>query len=52
LKESRFAALKTWALQHMPYLDSVELNTGHAVNMQDSAAFNQAACNFIASHTP
>lgn len=52
LKESRFAALKTWALQHMPYLDSVELNTGNAVNMQDSAAFNQAACNFIASHTP
>jgi pimeloyl-ACP methyl ester carboxylesterase len=50
--EKRFAAAKDWAIENMPELSVVELNAGHAVNMEDSEGFNRAACAFISQHTP
>ncbi len=51
-KETRFAAAKEWAVQHMPNLTIAELDAGHAVNMEDSAGFNRCATEFIQQHTP
>lgn len=49
--ETRFTKAKDWAAQHMPGLEIIELNAGHAVNMEDSEGFNQAVCQFIERHT-
>ena len=45
--ERRFAPLMQWATQEMAQLRVVELNAGHAVNMEDAAGFNQAMRSFI-----
>ena len=46
-KEKRFQPLKEWAEQNMANLQVQPIDTGHAVNMQDSNAFNLAVNNFI-----
>ena len=51
-KEKRFAAAKEWVVDHMAQLSMVELDAGHAVNMEDSDGFNRAVCRFIEQHTP
>lgn len=50
--EKRFQPYKNWAAEHMAQLNIAELDAGHAVNMEDSAGFNKAACEFITQHTP
>ena len=50
-KEKRFADAKAWAAQNMAQLSIIDLDAGHAVNMEDSAGFNAAANAFIARHT-
>ena len=51
-KEKRFAAMKVWAEENMARLATVDLQAGHAVNMEDSKGFNAAACEFITQHAP
>ncbi len=50
-RETRFNPFAEHALAHMTCLDSVELNTGHGVNMEDANGFNQALITFIRQHT-
>ena len=47
--EKRFRPHRAFAEAAMPHLQVVELDAGHAVNMQDAAGFNRAASAFIAS---
>ncbi len=47
IHERRFMPTAAWAQQHMSNLDVVELNAGHAVNMEDAHGFNQAVGNFV-----
>ena len=49
--ESRFAGARDWAVAHMPHLTVVDLQAGHAVNMEDSEGFNQAVTGFVKAHT-
>ena len=48
--EERFSNAKDWALANMPLLTMVELNAGHAVNMEDAEGFNRAWIAFIKTH--
>ncbi len=50
-KEKRFADAKDWVAQNMAQLSIIDLEAGHAVNMEDSAGFNLAASQFIARHS-
>ncbi len=45
--EKRFQPHREFAAAQMPRLRVVDLNAGHAVNMQDAAGFNQAVCDFV-----
>ncbi len=45
--EKRFAAHREFAERYMPRLRVVELDAGHAVNMQDAPRFNRAVARFI-----
>jgi pimeloyl-ACP methyl ester carboxylesterase len=49
-KERRFAPLAQWAVDNMANLEVVKLNTGHGVNMEDSAAFDHAVVEFLQTH--
>lgn len=51
-RETRFFASKSWAEQHMANLTVVELEAGHAVNMEDAEGFNAALSSFIQQHQP
>lgn len=51
-KEKRFFKSKSWAEQHMANLTVVELDAGHAVNMEDAEGFNTALSAFIQQHQP
>ena len=48
--ERRFHSSKDWVVKHMPNLSVVELNAGHAVNMEDASGFNHAWQSFITQH--
>ena len=48
--EKRFFASKAWAAEHMPRLTVVELDAGHAVNMEDATGFNDAVTAFMDTH--
>ena len=48
--EKRFAPHRAFAEAHMPGLRVVEMDAGHAVNMQDAARFNAAVAEFVATH--
>ncbi len=50
--EKRFTPYKVWAEEHMKDLTIVDLQAGHAVNMEDSAGFNAAVTQFIEQQTP
>ena len=45
--EKRFAAHRKYAETHMPELQVVDVDAGHAVNMQGAAQFNRAVTDFI-----
>lgn len=45
--ETRFAEKRAHALQHMPHLEVVDLDAGHAVNMEDADGFNRAVTRFV-----
>ena len=45
--EKRFAAHREFARRHMPALRVVDVDAGHAVNMQDAPRFNRAVASFI-----
>lgn len=51
-REERFAAHRAFASRHMPHLEVVALDGGHAVNMDAAAGFNDALVSFIKRHTP
>ena len=50
--EKRFYASKAWAEQNVPNLQVIELDAGHAVNMEDAPGFNAAVAAFIGTHGP
>jgi len=50
--EKRFKAARDWAQDNMPQLSIAELDAGHAVNIEDSSGFNDAATRFIMQHSP
>ena len=45
--EKRFEVFRTFARDHMPHLDIVDLDAGHAVNVGAFEAFNEAVVSFI-----
>lgn len=45
--ETRFAPLRSFAAEHMPDLTIVDLDAGHAVNMEAADAFNEAVTAFF-----
>ncbi|NKB99779.1 MAG: alpha/beta fold hydrolase [Pseudomonadales bacterium] len=49
--EKRFSKAKDWALANMADLKVIELDAGHAVNMEDAEGFNSAWIAFIREHT-
>jgi pimeloyl-ACP methyl ester carboxylesterase len=46
-RERRFAPHRRFAAAHMPELDVVELDAGHAVNMEQPAEFDAAMLRFV-----
>ncbi|XOV83014.1 MAG: alpha/beta fold hydrolase [bacterium] len=50
--ETRFMEARNWAFEHMPNLTIVDLQAGHAVNMEDSHGFNTAVTRFVQTHAP
>lgn len=48
--ERRFAAHRAYAAATMPQLAIVDVDTGHAVNMEAADAFNAAVSAFVAEH--
>lgn len=48
--EKRFASSKDWVVNNMADVSVVELDAGHAVNMEDAQGFNEAWKNFIRLH--
>ena len=48
--EARFRPHREYAEANMPHLKVVEIDTGHAVNMQAADQFNRAVVDFISSH--
>ena len=50
LRETRFSPFALYALEHMPVLGHAGLDTGHGVNMEDAAGFNQTLATFIRTH--
>jgi 2-succinyl-6-hydroxy-2,4-cyclohexadiene-1-carboxylate synthase len=49
-KEKRFQPLRNFAAAHMPLLDIVDLDAGHAVNIDAAEEFNQAVVSFFLKH--
>ncbi len=49
--EQKFTPTRDWLIDHVPNLQEVQLNAGHAVNMEDAAGFNAAVAAFIQGHT-
>jgi len=50
LREARFNPFADHARAVMPNLDTVGLDTGHGVNMEDADGFNQALIAFLEKH--
>jgi 2-succinyl-6-hydroxy-2,4-cyclohexadiene-1-carboxylate synthase len=51
-REKRFQPLRDFAAAHMPLLDIVDLDAGHAVNIDAAEEFNQAVSAFFLKYTP
>lgn len=49
-QETRFEPFKTFAKLHMPLLDIVDLDAGHAVNVEAPDGFNDAVTTFFRKH--
>ena len=47
VRERRFQAHRQFIADHMPHVRIVDLEAGHAVNLEAAAAFNQALAEFI-----
>jgi 2-succinyl-6-hydroxy-2,4-cyclohexadiene-1-carboxylate synthase len=50
-REKRFQPLRDFAAAHMPLLDIIDLDAGHAVNIDAAEEFNQAVISFFLKHT-
>ena len=50
-RDKRFAAYRAFAEDSMPALEVVCIDAGHAVNLEASEAFDEAAVSFIQRHT-
>jgi pimeloyl-ACP methyl ester carboxylesterase len=50
-QEKRFKSLKEFAASHMLLLDVVDLDAGHAVNIDTADEFNQAVIAFFSRNT-
>ena len=50
-REKRFQPLRDFAAVHMPLLDIVDLDSGHAVNIDAAEEFNQAVTAFFLRYT-
>lgn len=50
-REKRFKPLRAFAAKHMPLLEIVDLDAGHAVNIDAAEEFNEAVCTFFVKHT-
>lgn len=50
-REQRFQPLRNFVAAHMPLLDIVDLDAGHAVNIDAAEEFNQMVCAFFLKHT-
>lgn len=50
-REERFVPHRRYAEEHMPKLEVVGLEAGHAVNLDAPGAFNEAVMNFLQRHT-
>lgn len=49
--ERKFQPTRDWLIEHMPNLEHVDLEAGHAVNMEDHHGFNKATTAFIQALT-
>ena len=49
-REKRFQPLRDFAAAHMPLLDIVDLDAGHAVNIDAAEEFNRAVTAFFLKH--
>jgi 2-succinyl-6-hydroxy-2,4-cyclohexadiene-1-carboxylate synthase len=49
-REKRFQPLRDFAAAHMPLLDIIDLDAGHAVNIDAAEEFNQAVTAFLLKH--
>lgn len=52
IHEKRFHDSKAWAEQNMDGLEIVDLDAGHAVNIEDADGFNRAVASFIKANLP
>ena len=50
-REKRFQPLRDFAAAHMPLLDIIDLDAGHAVNIDAAEEFNRAVTAFFLKHT-
>ena len=48
--EKRFEVFREFAKQHMPHLDIVDLDAGHAVNVGAAKEFNRSVTDFVCRH--
>ncbi len=48
--ERAFQPLASWAENHLPFLETVGLEAGHAVNLQSPDEFNRAVIDFFGRH--
>lgn len=51
-REERFQPLRDFAAVHMPLLDIIDLDAGHAVNIDAAVEFNEAVCAFFLKYIP
>lgn len=49
-KEKRFEPYREYARTHMPLLDIVDVEAGHAVNIEAAQPFNEAVTAFLGKH--
>jgi 2-succinyl-6-hydroxy-2,4-cyclohexadiene-1-carboxylate synthase len=50
-REKRFLPLRDYAASHMPLLEIIDLDAGHAVNIDAAEEFNQSVTAFFLKHT-
>lgn len=51
-RENRFLPFRDFAREHMPMLEIVNLDAGHAVNIEAAEEFNKSVCAFVKKQYP